>query len=83
MTLERNYRSTQPILARPNAVIELAQERYTKNLWSDESPPSVRVWSASRDEADQARYVVEKVLEGARAGHGAQVAGGAVSRRAP
>src|SRR5450631_342385 len=35
ITLERNYRSTQPILAAANAVIELAQERFTKNLWSE------------------------------------------------
>jgi DNA helicase II / ATP-dependent DNA helicase PcrA len=63
LTLEQNYRSTQPILAAANAVIGLAQERFTKNLWSErksrERPRLVSV----RDEADQARYVVEKVLE--------------------
>ena len=35
VTLEQNYRSTQPILAASNAVIELAAERFTKNLWSE------------------------------------------------
>ena len=35
VTLEQNYRSTQPILAAANAVIDLAAERFTKNLWSD------------------------------------------------
>ena len=63
VTLEQNYRSTQPILAAANAVIELAEERFTKNLWSDrtsaERPQIVNV----RDEADQALYVVEKILE--------------------
>ncbi len=63
ITLEQNYRSTQPILSAANAVIELAEERFTKNLWSErksmERPQLVSV----RDEADQARYVVEKVLE--------------------
>ena len=34
VTLEQNYRSTQPILAATNKVISLAQERFTKNLWS-------------------------------------------------
>src|SRR5262249_19911802 len=35
VTLERNYRSTQPILAASNAVIGLAAERFSKNLWSE------------------------------------------------
>ena len=35
VTLDRNYRSTQPILAAANAVIELAAERFTKNLWTE------------------------------------------------
>jgi DNA helicase-2/ATP-dependent DNA helicase PcrA len=68
ITLERNYRSTQPILAAANAVIELAKERFTKNLWSDRAaarrPQLVNV----RDEADQARYIVEQVLENREAG---------------
>jgi DNA helicase II / ATP-dependent DNA helicase PcrA len=63
VTLERNYRSTQTILAAANAMIELASERFTKNLWCDrvsaERPALVNV----RDESDQALYVVEKVLE--------------------
>ncbi|TCU26433.1 Rep family ATP-dependent DNA helicase [Rhizobium azibense] len=63
VTLDRNYRSTQPILAAANAVIDLASERFTKNLWTErqsgERPRLVTV----RDEADQARYVAEKVLE--------------------
>ena len=62
ITLDRNYRSTQPILAAANGVIELASERFTKNLWSErvsaERPQLVSV----RDEADQARYIVEQVL---------------------
>ncbi len=35
ITLDRNYRSTQPILAAANGVIDLARERFTKNLWTD------------------------------------------------
>ena len=63
VTLDRNYRSTQPILAAANAVIDLASERFTKNLWTErqsaERPRLVTV----RDEADQARFVADKVLE--------------------
>ena len=45
LTLERNYRSTQPVLAAANAVIDLASERFTKNLWSDRASGSVRISS--------------------------------------
>jgi DNA helicase-2/ATP-dependent DNA helicase PcrA len=68
VTLERNYRSTQPILAASNAVIGLAAERFTKNLWSDRAsgaPPSL---VTVRDEADQARYVASRILENREAG---------------
>jgi DNA helicase-2/ATP-dependent DNA helicase PcrA len=62
VTLERNYRSTQPILDASNAVIGLARERHAKNLWterrSSEKPELVTV----RDEADEARCVAERVL---------------------
>src|SRR3981189_698024 len=34
ITLDRNYRSTQSILAAANGVIGLAKERFTKNLWT-------------------------------------------------
>ncbi|MGH6808682.1 MAG: ATP-dependent helicase, partial [Ensifer adhaerens] len=34
ITLDRNYRSTQTILAAANGVIDLARERFTKNLWT-------------------------------------------------
>jgi DNA helicase II / ATP-dependent DNA helicase PcrA len=68
ITLDRNYRSTQPILAAANAVIEQASERFTKNLWSDrvsrERPQLITV----RDEAEQARYVVERVLDNREGG---------------
>jgi DNA helicase-2/ATP-dependent DNA helicase PcrA len=68
VTLEQNYRSTQAILAAANAVIDLARERFTKNLWTDracgERPQLVSV----RDEADQAGYVVARVLESREAG---------------
>jgi len=68
ITLERNYRSTQPILTSANAVIGLAKEKYTKNLWS-ERPSSERPQLVSlRDETDQAVYVADAVLENREAG---------------
>ena len=50
VTLERNYRSTQPILSASNAVIDLAAERFTKNLWSD------------RGSAERARAAASSIL---------------------
>jgi DNA helicase-2/ATP-dependent DNA helicase PcrA len=63
ITLERNYRSTQPILAAANGVIDLAAERFTKNLWTDRNSATRPQLVSVRDEADQAGYIVERVLE--------------------
>ena len=66
--LERNYRSTQTILAAANAVIGEASERFTKNLWSErESGERPRLVSV-RDEADQANYICEQILAEREAG---------------
>jgi DNA helicase-2/ATP-dependent DNA helicase PcrA len=67
-TLERNYRSTQPILAAANAVINLAKERFTKNLWSDRASVERPQLVSVRDEADQAQYIAAKILEYREAG---------------
>lgn len=68
VTLDRNYRSTQPILAAANGVIELARERFTKNLWTErESAARPRLVNV-RDEADQARFVAGRVLENREGG---------------
>jgi DNA helicase II / ATP-dependent DNA helicase PcrA len=63
ITLERNYRSTEPILAAANGVIDLAAERFTKNLWTDRNAAQRPQLVSVRDEADQAGYIVERVLE--------------------
>jgi DNA helicase-2/ATP-dependent DNA helicase PcrA len=68
VTLAQNYRSTQPILAASNAVIALAAERFTKNLRSDRVASARPLLIAVRDEADQARYVVARVLENREVG---------------
>ncbi len=63
VTLDRNYRSTQPILTAANAVIDLATERYRKDLRSDRSSAELPQLISVRDETDQARYVAERILE--------------------
>jgi DNA helicase-2/ATP-dependent DNA helicase PcrA len=60
--LERNYRSTVPLLAASNAVIAQASERHAKTMWSDSASsalPSL-VWVA--DESAQATWVADRVL---------------------
>jgi DNA helicase-2/ATP-dependent DNA helicase PcrA len=68
ITLDRNYRSTQAILAAANGVIGLAAERFTKNLWTDRTSGTKPQLMSVRDEADQARFIVERVLEDREAG---------------
>ena len=63
LSLERNYRSSQPILSAANAVIELAAERFTKNLWTERQADHAPRLVTVRSETDQARYIVEQVLE--------------------
>src|SRR5271167_4317349 len=54
ITLDRNYRSTQTILAAANGVIGLAKERFTKNLWTERQSSELPALVSVRDEADQA-----------------------------
>jgi len=62
VTLDRNYRSTQPILAAANAVISESKERFTKNLWTERLASDKPRLVTVKSEADQARYVVESIL---------------------
>ena len=62
VTLERNYRSTQPILDAANAVIALAAERFAKNLWSERASAQRPRLVTVKDEAAQADFVVDSVL---------------------
>lgn len=62
VTLERNYRSTQPILEAANGVIALATECFGKALWSERACAQRPRLVSVRDDADQAGYVVEQVL---------------------
>jgi DNA helicase-2/ATP-dependent DNA helicase PcrA len=68
ITLDRNYRSTQPILTAANQVIAGAAERFTKDLWSERTAAEKPRLVSVRDDADQARHVVEQVLDRREAG---------------
>ncbi len=68
LTLERNYRSTQPILDASNAVIGAALERHAKNLWTDRASTAKPQLVLIPDEAEQARWVCNRILEQREAG---------------
>lgn len=59
--LEENYRSTQTILTVTNAIIDKAQEKYTKTLYSQIEGGEKPLIHGARDESDQARFVAEKI----------------------
>lgn len=63
ITLDRNYRSSQPLLNASNAVIGLARQGFTKALWTSRAEGSKPCLVAVRDDVDQARYVAEQVLD--------------------
>ena len=63
ITLDRNYRSSQPILAAANELIAFAKERYRKDLWSERISAQQPRLVSVRDEVDQAIYVTEQILE--------------------
>lgn len=62
VTLDRNYRSTPGILDAANAVIGLASERFTKNLWTERVPASKPRLISISDDADQTGFIVEQIL---------------------
>jgi DNA helicase II / ATP-dependent DNA helicase PcrA len=68
VTLDQNYRSTQPMLAAANGVIGLASERFTKHLWTDRAAGERPRLISVRDETDQSHYIVEQVLENREGG---------------
>ncbi len=68
VTLDRNYRSTKPILNAANAVIALAPERFAKDLWSERAAGAPPALVTVGEEIDQARFVATRVLENREAG---------------
>jgi DNA helicase-2/ATP-dependent DNA helicase PcrA len=63
ITLEENYRSTQPVLNLSNRIIELAVERYEKQLYTKRTGGELPQIVCAENEHQQSIYVVEKILE--------------------
>ncbi|HXW50359.1 MAG TPA: 3'-5' exonuclease, partial [Candidatus Acidoferrales bacterium] len=64
--LERNYRSTKPVLAAANALVSHNTQRHHKKLWtSREGGKPVRVYAATSDR-DEARFIVDLIEAGIR-----------------
>ncbi|KAB2848012.1 MAG: ATP-dependent helicase [Hyphomicrobiaceae bacterium] len=68
VTLERNYRSTAPILEASNAVIALARERFSKDLWTDRRSADRPQLVTVSDDLSQVGYVTERILANREAG---------------
>jgi DNA helicase II / ATP-dependent DNA helicase PcrA len=66
--LEQNYRSTGTILRAANALIEHNQGRLGKKLWTEDAEGTPIALYAAFNEQDEARFVVGRIQEWARAG---------------
>ncbi len=63
ITLDQNYRSTQPILDLANAVINRAPEKYTKNLFTVRGAGERPALVQARDEPEQSHFIAQRILE--------------------
>src|SRR6476620_4328154 len=63
VTLAQNYRSTAPILDLSNIVISRAEERFTKDLYTRREGGEKPWLVTAKDEAQQTRFVVDRVLQ--------------------
>jgi DNA helicase-2/ATP-dependent DNA helicase PcrA len=63
VTLEQNYRSTQPILNTTNTLISRARERFSKVLWTARTGGDLPWLVTARDEEEQTKFVVDRILE--------------------
>ena len=64
VTLDRNYRSTQPILETANAVLAQATEGYRKQLRSVDDRPGELPWLVpTRDEQAQTMFTCDRLLQ--------------------
>ena len=68
VTLEQNYRSTQPILTASNAVIGLARERFTKDLVTERTGGARPALVSVADDIAQVTCIVTEILAQREAG---------------
>ncbi len=61
--LERNYRSTAPLLASTNRLMEHAREGFAKRLYTERTGGVQPVLAVSSDEAEQSSFVAQRILE--------------------
>jgi len=64
--LERNYRSTQPILTAANALVSHNTQRHPKKLWTSREGGKPATVYAAGTERDEARFVVDAIRTGVR-----------------
>ena len=62
ISLEQNYRSTQPILDSANLLIAASERQYKKNLFSDRADGAKPAYVTVEDSDAEAEFVVESIL---------------------
>ncbi len=67
--LEQNYRSTANILNAANGLIAHNDERMGKNLWTDGEDGNPIHLYAAFNEQDEARYVIDRIVEHVSSGN--------------
>lgn len=63
ITLQENYRSTQPVLNLTNAVIRQAKDKFEKILYTKKKGNKLPVFIDARDEHSQSKYIADRILE--------------------
>jgi DNA helicase-2/ATP-dependent DNA helicase PcrA len=63
ISLEENYRSTQPILDVTNEIISRASEKYEKHLFTSKKEGDAPLLIQAESEQMQSRFVCQRVLE--------------------
>ena len=68
VSLEQNYRSTQPILDSANLLIAESERQYKKNLFSERNDGAKPAYVTVEDSDAEAEYVVEAILQNREVG---------------